>query len=86
MTTISVSNDVRDELLKFAAELQMKIGRKVNLNEAIRSLLAQRRARKLSPEALKEACEPLPGAEQAIEELVKERKLDEGRLERKIGA
>ncbi len=84
MTTISISNDVRDELLKHAAELQLKLGRRVDLEEAVRHLLSLRRPR--NPELLKEACRPMSGVREAIKELLEERKRDEERLWRKIGA
>ena len=51
-----------------------------------RSLLAQRCARKRNLKMFKEACEPIQGAEQAIKELMEERRRYEERLERKIGA
>jgi hypothetical protein len=33
MTTISVSEDVKQKLLRVASELQIKLGRRVDLNE-----------------------------------------------------
>lgn len=39
MPTISISEDVKRELLKFASELQIKLGRRVDFDEAIRFLL-----------------------------------------------
>jgi hypothetical protein len=82
MTTISVSTEVRDELLKYAAELQAKLGRRVDLEEAVRHLLSRRSAK--DPHLLKEACKPIPGAKKAIKELLQERKRDEERLKRKV--
>jgi len=43
MPTISVSEDVKQELLRFASELQMKLERRVDFDEAIKFL---RRSRK----------------------------------------
>ena len=43
MPTISISEDVKRELLKFASELQIKLGRRVDFDEAIRFLLMYRR-------------------------------------------
>ena len=80
MTTISVTEDVKQKLLKVASELQIKLGHRVDLNEALRYLVDQREK---NPELLNEACKPLIGAREAIEELQMERKLDEKRLERK---
>jgi hypothetical protein len=82
MTTISVSTEVRDELLRYAAELQAKLGRRVDLEEAVRHLLSRRKPK--DPRLLKEACKPIPGAKTAVRELLEERKHDERRLERKI--
>jgi hypothetical protein len=42
MTTISVTEDVKQKLLKVASELQIKLGRRVDLNEALRFLVDQR--------------------------------------------
>ena len=81
MTTISVSEDVKKKLLKVASELQIKRGRRVDLNEALNFLVDQRGK---NPELLEEACKPISGAAEAIEELKSEQKVDETRLERKI--
>ena len=80
MTTISVTEDVKEKLLKVASELQLKLGRRVDLNEALRFLVEQKEK---NPKLLEEACKPIGGATEVIEELQKERKLDEARLERK---
>lgn len=82
MTTISVTEEVKKKLLKIASELQIRLGRRVDLDEALRYLL---REREKKPWLLEKACKPLSGSEEMLEELHKERKLDEGRLERKIG-
>ena len=81
MTTISVTEDVKEKLLKVASELQIKLGRRVDLNDALRFLVDHREK---NPSLLEEACRPTTGVEEALEELVKERKLDDERLERKI--
>jgi predicted CopG family antitoxin len=81
MTTISVSEDVKEKLLKVASELQLKLGRRVDLNEALSFLVNQKEK---NPKLLGEACSPMIGAREAIRELEGERKVDETRLERKI--
>jgi predicted CopG family antitoxin len=83
MTTISVSEDVKQKLLRVASELQIKLGHRVDLNEALRFLVDQREK---NPKLLEEACSPTIGAKEAIEELERERKVDETRLERKISS
>ena len=81
MTTISVTEAVKEKLLKVASELQLKLGRRVDLNEALKFLVEQKEKH---PQLLEEACKPISGAKEAVEELQEERKLDEARLERKI--
>jgi len=81
MTTISVTDDVKEKLLRTASQLQIKLGRRVDLNEAIRFLLSEKEKK---PQLLDEACRPMPRVEEALEELYLERKLDEERLERKV--
>jgi len=83
MTTISVTDDVRERLLRIASELQIRLRRRVNLNEAILYLISEKEKR---PQLLEEACSPLSESEEALRELLRERTLDERRLERKISA
>jgi len=81
MSTISIKEDVKEELLKFASELQIRLRRRVDYNEAIHHLLMRRRRH---PALLKEACAPMSGAEDARRALVEERRRDEGRAERRL--
>lgn len=81
MTTISVTEDVKQKLLKVASELQIKLGRRVDLNEALMFLVDKREK---NAQLLEEACKPTVEALEAVEELETERKLDETRFERKI--
>jgi hypothetical protein len=81
MTTISVTEDVKEKLLKVASELQLKLGRRVDLNEALSFLVEQKEK---NPRLLQEACSPTIGVKEALEELQTERRLDNARLERKI--
>ncbi len=80
MTTISVTDDVKQKLLRIASRLQIKLGRRVDLNEALRFIISEKER---NPHLLDEACKPLTDAEEALKELYAERKLDEERLERK---
>ena len=82
-TTISVTEDVKQKLRKIASELQLKLGRRVDLNEALSFLIDQREK---NVQLLEEACKPITGAKETLEELQMERKHDEIRLERKIGS
>ncbi|MEM2106160.1 MAG: VapB-type antitoxin [Candidatus Bathyarchaeia archaeon] len=83
MTTISVTEEVKQKLLKIASELQIRLGRRVDLDEALRYLLSEREKK---PWLLEKACKPLPESEEMLEELYRERKLDEERLKRKVGS
>ena len=56
ITTILVTEDVKQKLLKVASELQIKLGRRVDLNEALRFLVDQREK---NPQLLEEACRPV---------------------------
>jgi len=81
MPTISVTEDVKEKLLRVASELQNKMGRRVDLNDALRFLVDQREK---NPRLLEEACSPIIEVKEALEELESERKIDNERLERKI--
>jgi len=84
MPTISVSEDVKLELLRFAAELQTKLGRRVDFDEAIKFLLRGRKGK--NPKLLLEACTPIPGDTDAVlKELYEERRKDEERYSRYFG-
>jgi hypothetical protein len=55
-TTISISEDLRKQLLKVAAELQAKTGEKVDYDEVVRYLLS-RVAR--DEQLFRQACSPV---------------------------
>lgn len=80
MTTIAVTDDVKEMLLRVASELQLKFGRKVDLNDAIR-YLATNKGRK--PELLEIVTKPVHGFNEAYKELIEERRRDERRANRK---
>jgi len=46
MTTIAIKEETKRGLLKFVSELQIKLGRKVDFDEAIRFLLGFRKRKK----------------------------------------
>jgi len=77
MSVIRVSKSTKVELLRYASELQIRLGRKVNFDEAIAYLL--REVRRKRPELLVRACSPIEGAEEALKQLYEERKKDEER-------
>jgi len=74
MTTIMVKDDVKKDLLRYASELQLRLGHRVDYNEAIKHLLMERRKH---PALLEEACKPVPGADEAVAELMAERRKDD---------
>ncbi len=79
MTKITVDDDVRDELLRISAELQLKLGRRVNYNDVLRYLIESRAKR---PELLDRAVIKGLDSESLIRELHEERRRDEEKLER----
>jgi len=81
MSTISIKEDVKEELLKFASELQIRMRRRVDYNEAIRHLLMRRRKH---PTLLREACATMPGVHDARRTLVEERRRDDERAEGRL--
>jgi predicted CopG family antitoxin len=54
-TTITVSDSLRAQLVKLAAELQMKVGKKVDYEDVIRYLISKNRK---DAKLLREACAP----------------------------
>jgi hypothetical protein len=80
MTTIAISETTRKELLRFASELQIKLGRKVNYDEALKHILFHNKS--LKPDLLKEACKEHPEVNEIILSLYEERKRDEVKYER----
>lgn len=87
-TSVSITEQVREKLVKIAAELQMKQGKRVDLNDAIDYLIARAEVR---PELLDRACRPIAGPPcrssigSAYKELIKERIKDEERSRRRYG-
>jgi len=54
-TTITISESLRGQLVKLAAELQMKIGKKVDYEDVIRYLIKKSQK---DPRLLQSACMP----------------------------
>ena len=84
-TTVAVDEEVKAELVRIAARLQEATGRRADLNDAIRYLISLYKRRERRPELFALFCKPVPGLgfEEAYEELVRERRADLERLERK---
>lgn len=81
-TTISISEGVKKELLREMSKLQLKWGKRVDFEDVIWFLITQNRKR---PELLEEACKPIEGisAEKVIEELIRERRTELEKEEKK---
>ena len=80
MTTISVKESTKRDLLKVVSDLQIKLGRRVDFDRAIEYLLTLRNERR--PELLEEACTTDYEANIAVSELIEERRRDEKRSQR----
>jgi len=78
MTTITIDDRTKEELLKIAAQLQIQLRRKVNYNMAIKHLISNYNKKK-DKAKLKRACKYIEGInlDQVLDELYSERKKDE---------
>jgi len=71
MALVRVSDSTKEMLMKYAADLQGKLGRRVTLDEAIQSLLNRERTK--DPALLARACVNA-GGDGALIELYEERR------------
>jgi len=78
--TIKVSKEAKEKLLKVAADIQSREGRRVDLDEAIKYLLRSGRRR---PKLLADLFGIVPGL--TTKELFEERMRDERAAKRKYG-
>lgn len=78
MTTITIDDRTKEELLKIAAQLQMKLRRKVDYNTAIKHLISNYNKKK-DKAKLKNACKSVEGIniDHVLDELYSERTKDE---------
>ncbi|MHA1376972.1 MAG: hypothetical protein ACTSRG_01195 [Candidatus Helarchaeota archaeon] len=78
MTTITINEKTKEELLKIAAQLQIKRREKINYDSAI-IFLIEYYMRKKDPSKLKKACKKINGVDlnNVINDLYRERKKDE---------
>jgi len=77
-TTIKVSKSTKEKLVRVAAKLQERYGHRVSLDEAIRYLLELEERK---PELLDSIIGSVPTL--SVEELYRERRRDEERIERR---
>ncbi len=80
-TTITVSERTRKELLKVAAELQAKSGRKVGYEEAVEYLLSKARAKE---ELFRKATAPLGMSVEEARKLLREGREEDRRGEKEL--
>jgi len=78
MTTITIDDETKEELLKIAAQLHIKKKEKINYNTAIKFLI-QNYFRKKDKKKLRKACEKVENIDinAVLDELYLERKKDE---------
>lgn len=77
--TIKVSKETKEGLLRVAAEMQSRTGRRIDLDEAIKHLLQSGRMKRPDVLASMFGIAPLV----TVEDLLKEREIDERRSKRK---
>ena len=78
--TIKISKEAKEELVRVAAALQAREGRRIDLDEAIKHLL---RVGRRKPEVLSSLFGAVPSLR--LEDLHEERARDERRTKRKYG-
>ncbi|MFH0850720.1 MAG: hypothetical protein V1924_07270 [Candidatus Bathyarchaeota archaeon] len=76
MTTITIDDDVWNGLLRISAELQLRLGRRVDYNDVIRYLIE---CRAKHPELLDRAVVRGLDPKKLVRELREERRRDEGK-------
>jgi septal ring factor EnvC (AmiA/AmiB activator) len=83
-TTVSITEEVKAQLVKIAADLQKKKGRRVDLNEAIEYLVSARREKR--PDLLEKTLAAIPHHyDSDYKLLTTERRKDELRSKRRYG-
>lgn len=80
-TTITISDRTRRELLKVAAELQSKLGKKIDYEDVIEYLLMKTRR---NPELLKIATAPKGVPSSELQKLLKEGRAEDRRHEEEL--
>ena len=80
-TTITISDRTRRELLKVAAELQSKLGKKIDYEDVIEYLLVKTRR---NPELLKIATAPKGVPSSELQKLLKEGRSEDRRHEEEL--
>ncbi|TFG26897.1 MAG: hypothetical protein EU532_08690 [Promethearchaeota archaeon] len=79
ITTITIDDETKEELLKVAAQLQIKRKEKINYNTTIKFLL-ENYQKKRDIEKFRTACKKVKNinVKEVLDELYSERKRDEG--------
>jgi hypothetical protein len=79
--TIKVSKETKQSLVRLAARLQEKAGKRIDLDEAIQHLISSSQIKEMKPELLDGVFGSVPKL--SIRDLRSERRLDELRTARK---
>lgn len=82
-TTVSITEVVREKLVRIAADLQKKQGRRVDINEAIEYLISNSAKHAKRQDLLERACAPPHNFSRDYRELIEERRKDELRSKRR---
>ncbi len=85
-TTIQVEETTRDELLRYASELQTRLGRRITFDAAIMTLIDESRGVRDARGRFERLFGSLKGEKGVWEELEEHRKDERRRLERKARA
>ena len=86
MATIRVNDKTREELLRYAAEIQGKLGRRISFDEAIMALIQESRGVKEARTDFKQFFGSLEGQRGVWRELEEFRRDERRNLERKARA
>ena len=80
-TTITVSERLREELVRLAAELQMKVGRKVDYEDVIRYLIGRHRK---NAKLLEDACASVAVRAEDVRKELRRGRAEDRRREREL--
>ena len=80
-TTITVSERLRSELVRIAAELQMKVGKKVDYEDVIRYLIGKHRK---DAKLLEQACAPVTARVESVRKELRGGRGEDQRSEREL--
>jgi predicted CopG family antitoxin len=80
-TTITVSDSLRAQLVRLAAELQMKLGRKVDYEDVIRHLIGEHQK---NAKLLRRACAPVTARAENVRKELRRGRAEDSRREHEL--